>query len=120
DVVFTDHKMPDGSGLDVLKLALQEDDTTSVIFLTAVSSIELAVESMKNGAFDFLTKPFLPEVVRATAKRAAHHTRLLRENNRLKDTVLRLEGSAEIIGGKGIARVREDIARVAPTDATVL
>ncbi len=121
DVLITDHKMPDGSGIDVLKLVRQDDATASVIFLTAVGSIELAVESMRGGAFDFLTKPFLPEVVRASAARAAEHTRLLRENSRLKETVSRLEGSSEIIGEcAGILRVREDIARVAPTNATVL
>src|SRR3974390_3239509 len=53
DVVITDHKMPDGSGLDVLKLVQQDDPTASVIFLTAVGSIELAVESVRGGAFDF-------------------------------------------------------------------
>jgi DNA-binding NtrC family response regulator len=121
DVIFTDHKMPDGSGLDVLKLVQQDDPTASVIFLTAVGSIELAVESMRGGAFDFLTKPFLPEVIRATAARADEHTRLLRENTRLKNAVLRLEGSSEIIGSStGILHVREQIARVAPTNATVL
>ena len=120
-VVITDHKMPDGSGLDVLKLVQQDDPTASVIFLTAVGSIELAVESMRKGAFDFLTKPFLPEVIRATAARAEEHTRLLRENSRLKNAVLRLEGSSELIGrSRGILRVREQIARVAPTNATVL
>ena len=121
DVIITDHKMPDGSGLDVLKLAQQDDPTASVIFLTAVGSIELAVESMRTGAFDFLTKPFLPEVIRATAARAFEYTRLLRENSRLKNAVMRLEGSSEIIGGsEEILRVREQIARVAPTNATVL
>jgi DNA-binding NtrC family response regulator len=121
DVVITDHKMPDGSGLDVLKLVQQDDPTASVIFLTAVGSIELAVESFRSGAFDFLTKPFLPEVIRATASRAEEHTRLLRENSRLKYAVLRLEGMSEIIGNSpGIARVREAIGRVAPTNATVL
>ena len=56
--------MADGTGLDVLKLVQQDDPTASVIFLTAVGSIELAVESMRGGAFDLLAKPFLPEVVR--------------------------------------------------------
>ena len=121
DVVITDQKMPDGSGIDVLNLVLQDDSTASVIFLTAVGSIELAVETIRGGAFDFLTKPFLPEVIRATATRADEHTRLLRENFRLKSTVLRLEGSSEIIGGSpATLNVRENIARVAPTNAAVL
>ena len=121
DVVVTDHKMPDGSGIDVLNLVRQDDPTASVIFLTAVGSIELAVDSIRGGAFDFLTKPFLPEVIRATAARATEHTKLLRENSRLKETVSRLEGSSEIIGSsRAILKVREDIARVAATNAMVL
>jgi len=121
DVIVTDQKMADGSGLDVLRLALQDDPTTSIIFLTAVGSIELAVESMRGGAFDFLTKPFLPEVLSASARRAAEHTNLLRENRRLRDTVTRLQGSTQIVGhSRGIRNVRVQIERVAGTDATVL
>ncbi len=121
DAVITDQKMPDGTGLDVLRLAQQDDPTVSVVFLTAVGSIELAVESMRGGAFDFLTKPFLPEVLRATAHRATDHTQLLRENIRLRNAFDRLEGSAEIVGrSAGIQNVREQIARVATTNATVL
>src|SRR3974390_2678979 len=111
DVIVTDQKMADGSGLDVLRRALQDDPTTSIIFLTAVGSIELAVESMRGGAFDFLTKPFLPEVLCASAHRAEERTSLLRENSRLRHAVVRLEGSAEIIGrSEGIGKVREQIA----------
>ena len=101
DAVITDQKMPDGTGLDVLRLAQQDDPTVSVVFLTAVGSIELAVESMRGGAFDFLTKPFLPEVLRATARRATDHTQLLRENIRLRNAFDRLEGSAEIVAKRG-------------------
>jgi DNA-binding NtrC family response regulator len=121
DVVITDQKMPDGEGLSVLKSAHEIDATICVIVLTAVASIELAVESMRQGAFDFLTKPFQPEVVRATVNRACERTRLLRENVLLKDTVVRLEGESEIYGeSPSIRAVRERIARVAPTHATVL
>jgi len=121
DAVFTDQKMPDGEGLDVLAAARESDAKLSVVFLTAVASIELAVESMRQGAFDFLTKPFQPEVIRATARRACEHTVLLRENLLLKDAVVRLEGAAEIYGeSAAMQSVREKIARVAPTNATVL
>jgi len=121
EAVITDQKMPDGTGLDVLRLVQQDDPTVSVVFLTAVGSIELAVESMRGGAFDFLTKPFLPEALRATAHRATDHTQLLRENIRLRNAVVRLERSAEIVGrSAGIQIVRDQIARVAGTDATVL
>ena len=121
DVVVTDQKMPDGEGLAVLASAHENDPTLPVILLTAVASIELAVESMRQGAFDFLTKPFQPEVVRATVRRACERTRLLRENILLKDAVVRLEGTSEIYGDSAAMHdVRERIGRVAPTHATVL
>jgi DNA-binding NtrC family response regulator len=121
DAVFTDQKMPDGEGLEVLSAAHESDPSLAVVFLTAVATVELAVESMRHGAFDFLTKPFQPEVVRATASRACEHTRLRRENELLKGAVVRLEGTTEIYGeSQAILDVREKIARVAPTNATVL
>ena len=121
DVVLTDQKMPDGEGLTVLAAAHEIDPTLPVILLTAVATIELAVESMRSGAFDFLTKPFQPEAVRATVRRACERTRLLRENILLKDAVVRLEGTSEIYGDSpAMHEVRERISRVAPTHATVL
>lgn len=121
DVVITDQKMPDGDGLKVLSLAHESDPSIAVIFLTAVPTLELAVESMRQGAFDFISKPFSPEVVRATVRRACERTNLLRENQLLKSTVGNLLGADTIFGNSvRIKEVREQIARVAPTDATVL
>jgi DNA-binding NtrC family response regulator len=121
DAVITDQKMPDGDGLRVLSAAQENDPSLPVIFLTAVPTIELAVESMRKGAFDFITKPFNPEVVRATVRRACERTNLVRENQLLKSTVGNLLGADTISGNSAeIKEVREQIARVAPTDATVL
>lgn len=121
DAVFTDQKMRDGEGLDVLAAVREADPTLSVVFLTAFATIELAVKSMKEGAFDFVTKPFQPEVVRAAAKRACERTTLLRENDLLRETVGRLEGSSEIFGNSiAMDKVRDLIARVARTNAPVL
>jgi DNA-binding NtrC family response regulator len=121
DAVITDQKMPDGQGLDVLARAREMDPALAVVFLTAFASVELAVESMRRGAFDFITKPFQPDVVGATARRACEHTELLRENGLLRLTVDRLEGSGEIFGSSpATLAVRMMIARVAPTGATVL
>jgi DNA-binding NtrC family response regulator len=121
DAVITDQKMPDGEGLDVLARAQEIDPAVAVVLLTAFATVELAVESMRQGAFDFITKPFQPDVVRATARRACEHTQLLRENGLLRLTVDRLEGSGEIFGSSpAILAVRQMIARVAPTNATVL
>jgi DNA-binding NtrC family response regulator len=121
DAVVTDQKMGDGEGLDVLAAAHETDCALSVVFLTAFATIELAVESMRRGSFDFITKPFVPEVLLASAGRAVEHTRLLRENGMLRDAVLRLEGSAEITGrSAAIGELRQKIARVALTNVTVL
>ena len=121
DAVITDQKMGDGEGLDVLAAARETDCALSVVFLTAFATIELAVQSMRGGSFDFITKPFTPEVLLASASRAVEHTRLLRENGRLREAVLRLEGSPEITGqSAAIRELREKIARVAPTNVTVL
>jgi DNA-binding NtrC family response regulator len=121
EAILTDQKMPDGEGLDVLAAAREADPNVAVIFLTAVATLELAVESMRKGAFDFLAKPFTPEVLRAAIQRACDHTTLVRENSLLKAEVGRLEGSSEIFGDTTAMReVREKIARVAPTSATVL
>jgi DNA-binding NtrC family response regulator len=121
DAIITDQKMPDGDGLQVLSTARENDPSVAVIFLTAVPTIELAVESMRQGAFDFITKPFNPEVVRATVRRACERTGLLRENQLLKSAVGNLQGGDTIYGNSpGMMQLREQIARVAPTDATVL
>lgn len=121
DAVITDQKMQDGEGLDVLAFARELDPALSVIFLTAFATIELAVDSMRHGAFDFVTKPFQPDVVRATVRRACERSELLRQNGLLRLTVNRLEGSSEISGtSAAILAVREMIDRVAPTNATVL
>ena len=121
DVVLTDQKMTGGSGLDVLRAVQESDPTTSVIFLTAIGTVELAVESMRQGAFDFLTKPYVLDVMLATIRRACERTTLLRENAVLRTTVRKLEGADEIIGeSDGIRYVRELIARVAQANSTVL
>jgi len=120
DAVITDQKMVGGEGLDVLAIARELDPSLSVVFLTAFATVELAVESMRRGAFDFITKPFMPEVLLAATRRAVERTCLLRENERLRDTVVRLEGSSEIRGrSPSICALREQIARVAATNATV-
>ena len=112
EAVITDQKMGDGEGLDVLIAAHEADPALSVLFLTAFATIELAVESMRRGAFDFITKPFVPEVLIAATVRAIEHTQLLRENGKLRAAVVRLEGSSEISGhSKAIRELRENIAR---------
>ncbi|MEW6130153.1 MAG: sigma-54 dependent transcriptional regulator [Acidobacteriota bacterium] len=121
DLVITDQKMPDGDGLAVLAAAKEADPDMPVVMLTAFATVELAVEAMKQGAFDFIAKPFVPEVVRAVVRRASERAELLRENERLKGEVKRLSFDDDILGNSAaIHEVKERIARVAPTDATAL
>ncbi|HEX2639848.1 MAG TPA: sigma-54 dependent transcriptional regulator, partial [Pyrinomonadaceae bacterium] len=121
DLVITDKKMPDGDGFEVLRYCRENEPSLPVVILTALATVELAVEAMQAGAFDFISKPFVPEVVTAVAKRATERTKLLRENEVLKEEAKRYAFADEILGvSPAIAAVKEKIARVAPTNATVL
>ncbi len=121
DVVLSDQRLGDGEGTQILEAARQLDASLAVVMLTAHGSVELAVETMRKGAFDFLTKPFLAANLKAVIQRAARHTQLNRENDVLRTTVGRLEGGSEIRGhSPAMQRLREMIGRVGATDTTVL
>lgn len=121
DLVITDQKMRDGVGLEVLAAARDADPALPVVILTAFATIELAVDSLRQGAFDFLTKPFSPDAVRAIVKRAVEGVGLRRENRLLRSEVDRLGATAELLGNSSaMMAVKECISLVAPTNATVL
>src|ERR1700760_231340 len=121
DVVLTDYQLPDGKGLDIVQAVSQSGSSTAVVVLTAYGTVELAVEAMRNGAYDFLTKPFSAENLKAVIQRAVRHVALLRENDLLRSAVGKLKGKSENHGqSQQIVRLREMIAKVGPTDATVL
>ena len=121
DVLLIDQKLPDGEGLSLLAASREADPNVPVILITAYATVELAVEAMRCGAFDVVTKPFVPETVLAVVRRACERTELLRENERLKQEVRWLGVSQELVGeSAALSTVREQIARVAPTEATVL
>ncbi|MGI4979794.1 MAG: response regulator [Janthinobacterium lividum] len=87
DVILTDQKLPDGEGVSILQVLSQSESPASVVMLTAFGTVELALETMRKGAFDFLTKPFAAENLRAVIDRAARHTALQRENALLRSAV---------------------------------
>lgn len=121
DLVITDKKMPDGDGFEILAFVRENEPSLPVVMLTAFATIELAVEAMHLGAFDFISKPFVPEVVTAVVRRATERTKLWRENELLREEAKRFAFASEILGeSKQIAELKEKIARVAPTNATVL
>jgi DNA-binding NtrC family response regulator len=121
DAVLTDQKLPDGVGLDLVAVCRGIDPPPPVIVITAFATVELAVEAMRLGAFDFITKPFLPEAVRAAVRRAVDRTALQRENARLRDELRRLSPEAQLLGDSAPMRALMDrVARVAPPAVTVL
>jgi DNA-binding NtrC family response regulator len=121
DAAITDYKMASGDGLSVIAAAKDSDPTLPVVMLTAYATVELAVEAMRHGAFDFISKPFVPEVVRSVSQRAYEHAKLLRENERLKGEIQRLGFDNDILGdSEAIQELKVKIRRVAPTNATVL
>jgi DNA-binding NtrC family response regulator len=84
DLVFTDLRLPDMNGLDIIKHVKLRAPAPQIILITGFASIETAVEAIRNGAYDYLTKPLSPEKVRITAKRALEKLALTKELNRLK------------------------------------
>ncbi len=121
DLVISDKKMPDGDGFDILRYCREHEPLLPVVILTALATVELAVEAMQAGAFDFISKPFVPEVVTAVAMRATERSRLLRENVVLREEAKRFAFADEILGDSAaIQGIKQTIARVAPTNATVL
>jgi len=117
ELVLADLKLPDGSGLEVLKATLQEDPSVPVIIMTAFGTIEIAVEAMKQGAYEFITKPFDIDHLIMLIKRAIERRDLYRENLLLKEHMAKYE----IIGkSKAMKEVMQKVHKVAPTKTTVL
>jgi DNA-binding NtrC family response regulator len=121
NLVITDIKMPQISGLQLLKEAKQKSHDTLVILMTAYASVESAVAAMKEGAYDYLSKPLDVQRLRALVLKALEFQALVAENNELR---LRLKKRSEpslLIGSsEAIAKVTQIANEVAPSDVTVL
>ncbi len=120
-VVLTDMRLPKGSGMDVLKGARDSDPTLPVIVMTAFGTIEDAVSAMRNGAFDFLSKPVDTDHLLLLTERAIEQRRLLMENLVLKEEYAARYGFPQIIGeDPSLEEVSRALQRAASADATVL
>jgi len=120
DVLLTDLKMPGKSGFDILNSSRESCSDIPVILVTAYGSIPTAVEAVKRGAFDFISKPFSSEQLMIVLERAVRQKTLCDENKRLRE---RLGASSiEELVGKSLAmqEVVELISRVSGTDANIL
>jgi two-component system response regulator AtoC len=121
DLVLTDLKLPQNNGIDILKASKEENQLRPVIIMTAFGSVEIAVAAMKEGAFDFITKPFDTDHLLLLIKRALETQRLLTENILLKEEFASKLGLPRIIGkSEKIVNVAQIVQKVAPTKTTVL
>lgn len=120
-IVLTDLRMPNGSGLDVLRAAKTADSDVPVIVMTAYGSIDEAVQAMKDGAHDFLQKPVDSNHLLLLVERALEQSRLRTENILLREEWSKHYGFPRILGeSEAIKRSVAETQRVAQTEATVL
>lgn len=122
DIVITDLRLPGQlDGLELVKRIHEQRPETHTIVITAYGTVETAVEAMRRGAFDFVTKPVDLNVIRHQVRKAAEHHQLVAENRRLRDQLADAGGVPEIIGNSAATQeVLRQIRQVAQTDATVL
>ncbi|WP_437932881.1 sigma-54-dependent transcriptional regulator [Sorangium sp. So ce341] len=121
-LILTDLVMPDGSGIEVLAAAKARSSATEVIVMTAHSTVESALDAMRRGAYDFVTKPFSPAELIALAAKALEKSSIVAENQRLRAQLERLDlPSREPLGtSPAMQRISELIGKIAPTRTTVL
>jgi DNA-binding NtrC family response regulator len=121
DVIILDLKMPGLSGMEVLAKIEEETPKIPVIVITGYATIESAVEAMKIGAYDFIPKPFTPNVLRTIVSRALEKRRLTLENAHLREGLRTCADSQPLIGrSKEMQRVYRLIEKAGKTDSTLL
>ena len=119
-IVLTDMLMPDGNGMDLLTLVKRRTAHTEVIMMTAHGDVDTAVEAMKRGAYDFVTKPFATAELRALVQKALERRSLLAENDSLRAKLLRERGHDLVGHSEGMRRVLDVVQRIAAARTTVL
>ncbi|MEW6509532.1 MAG: sigma-54 dependent transcriptional regulator [Bacteroidota bacterium] len=120
-VVLCDVKMPKVDGVEVLRFIKTNFPGIEVIMLTGMSDVKIAVECMRIGAYDYITKPTTSDELLSTFQRALERRQLLIDNMVMKGTLDRLQGSIEMVGeSEAFRKVLEVAGKVAPTESTVL
>jgi len=121
DVIITDVRMGEKDGMDVLRSFKKTSPETAVIMITAFGSIDTAIEAIREGAFDYISKPFKLEEIKITIRRALEQRRLLRENQYYRQELLEKYQFKNVIGRTPqMFQVYKTIARVADTKSTIL
>ena len=118
---MSDIHMPDMDGLAFLEQLRAQQHDMPVILMTAYGSLKTAVDGIKAGAFDYLSKPFIIDEVRLVARRALEHKYLSRQNQVLRDQLKSRYRFDNLVGSSpAMVAVYKSIARVAQTESTVL
>ena len=121
DVIITDLRMPGTDGMTILAAGVADDPSRPIIVMTAFATVASAVAAVREGAFDYITKPFTADQLLVTVERAARFRGLSVENRSLRQQVARTTGNDGILGSSPVlARLLEQARKVAPTDANVL
>lgn len=120
DLVLMDMRMPKMDGIEATREIIRYNPAIPIIIMTAYSSIPSAVEALKSGAFDYLTKPLDFDALRLVMERALEHTHLQRENEELRQQLARLQVPEMLGRSPRMLQLLETVALVAPTEATVL
>jgi DNA-binding NtrC family response regulator len=121
DIILTDLKMPGMDGLELLRRIRALNKESIIIVMTAFASVDTAVKALKDGAFDYVTKPFDPDDLSHLIRNATKQISLTHENETLKKRVDSLENVEDLIGkSEAIKRVLKEIESVAPTNSSVI
>jgi DNA-binding NtrC family response regulator len=121
DIFLLDIRMPGTDGLELQRRLKQAHPDATVIIMTAYASVESAVEAMKQGAYDYIIKPFNPDDLEHTIRKAIEHKHLVSENKQMRTKIDELNLLHEIVGRSGATlRVLEQVAMVSASDTTVL
>src|ERR1044071_1050166 len=120
DLIFLDVRLPDGEGTDLLKQLQQRPQKPLVVIVTGFGSVESAVNCMRDGAFDYIIKPFSFDQNEVTLRKAEEFTRLVKINRYLTNEEDQ-ESGYELLGRSApMEQLRQIIRKVARTQATVL
>jgi len=120
-LVITDAKMPGMDGFELLRQSLKRHPNLPVVMITAYGTMQLAVEAMREGAYDYITKPFDPERILHDVRKIVDHAKKTRENIRLRERLAKEFDVSDIVGDSPqIKEILDVVRRVASTPSSVL
>ena len=124
DYILSDVRMPGMDGLELLERVTERGSRATVIVMTAYGTADLAIEAMKKGAYDYISKPFKLDEVLLVLRKARERERLRRENRRLREDLRALDRESDFAGMVGVSEAMRNVfrraAKVARFEATVL